>query len=128
MAQDRAQLSLKSIVELRAMAQYLKINVNYAWDKFTLIRKIDEKIQPQITHAQPDNDPIPRSPRSPIGSVITRAQAEKALARYADRGLTFTFSSPDTIQLTHTRVKEDSCSLNVPLRVLIDCARKLVTG
>ena len=123
-------LHLKSITELRVMAQYLGITVNLGWDKRKLGDMIDAKMQASLNLApavsdEPSDALLRTTPRA---HNLSQKAVLAALAKYKDSGLVVTFPTPDTIRLTHTVSREDSCSLRVPLRVIVACARKVIHG
>lgn len=118
----------KSITELRGIAQAVGLKLDWRWDKSKLIRKIKETTDNALNGVPTESDePSDARLRTvPPARNLPQNDVMKALEKYKERGLIVTFPTPDSIRLTRTIVREDQCSLRVPLRVIVECARRIV--
>lgn len=127
---DDRPLELKTLSELRGIAQAVGLTLDWSWDKRKLTEKIRDKIRPTVDGAPTISD-TPSDSRFrtlPPARNLPQHEVARALDKYKEQGLVYTFPTKDTVRLTITVTREDSCSLRVPLRTLVNCARKLVNG
>lgn len=123
-------LEEKSLTELRGIVQSLGLRLDWGWDKVTLIKKIHIRAA-NVMYA-PDksddpNDDFPTYTRPPARN-LKQSDVLKALERYQERGLIVTFPTPDTIQLTHQILRQDTTTLRAPLKDIINCAKVVLSG
>lgn len=120
-------LENKTITELRGYAQAMGIKFDWGWDRPRLLREIKSTIDVTLQRPTVSDEPSDQRLRTvPPARNLSQVEVMKALERFKERGLVVTFPTPDTIYMTHTVVKEDSCSLRVPLRTIIECAKKVL--
>lgn len=120
-------LDSKPITELRSLAQFLGLKVNYGWDKLKLSQEIIRHtgIKPMPRPRLPDESP--KAAARVIMNTISRDAVLHALEQYKEYGLKAEVVG-DSVKLTHTTVKEDTVPLRNPLAVVIECARRLIHG
>lgn len=113
---------------MRGIAQAVGLKLDWRWDKSKLIRKIKETTDNALNGVPTESDePSDARLRTvPPARNLPQNDVMKALEKYKERGLIVTFPTPDSIRLTRTIVREDQCSLRVPLRVIVECARRIV--
>lgn len=123
----------KSQSELRGIAQSLGIfndTTAWSWDKITLIRKINvaigNKLYAPIKSDEPD-DGLPVHIRPPMRN-LKQTEVVKALEKFSERGLIYTFPTPDTIQFTFTITRQANTTLRAPLKDVINCAKAVISG
>ncbi len=110
-------LELKSIYELRGIAQAVGVKVDWGWNKLKLIEKINNKVLPPLKPPPKFSD----KPK-PIGGLITQTILVDALKGF--RELVVTFPMDDIWQLNYGK-RQDSGSMNMPLFSIIRCAKAL---
>ncbi len=106
-------LELKSIYELRGIAQAVGVKVDWSWNRQKLVDKIEEK-------TKPPPKPRPQISDSPQKGNGTQEEIVKALSGF--REMVITFPTADTWQLNYGK-KQDSGSVSVPIRTIINCAK-----
>lgn len=122
-------LESESLTKLRGIAQALGLRLDWGWSRGDLIKKIEAKttqtVNPIPVSTPPQNED-PRLRIVPPARNLSQHDVWDALREFRDdRGLIVTFPSSETIYLRKGKV-EDSCSLRVPLRTIIDVAKKVL--
>ena len=120
-------LTPKPIGELRSLAQFIGVNLDYGWDKQRLEGEITRhlNIKPKPRPRLPDES-YEKSPRILLQTISTKAVMD-ALERYKEYGLKAEVVG-ESVKLSHTIVKEDTVPLRNQLKVIIECARRLING
>lgn len=111
-------LDLKSIHELRGIAQAVGLQVDWGWNKLRLIERINNKIMLPLKPPPKVSD----MPKPITGMANTQESVIEALKGF--RELVVTFPMDNGWQLNHGK-REDSGSMNIPLFEIVKCARAL---
>lgn len=127
-----SDLDKKSVTELRGMVQALGYKLDWGWDKAALIKRITTKITPPSVLPIKSDVPSDQRLRTvPPARNLPQRQVHEALVPLIQQGLVVTYPSLDTVQFTYQTGKGpriDSCSLRVPLRVILQAAKAVLNG
>lgn len=128
----------KSLPQLRAMAQAMGVAVGFADSKESVGAAIAAALATLVVQTAPvptTPTPVtalqaamredPRLRTLPPARNLACDQVVAALAPLLGQGLAIAFPSPDSWQLRYGQ-REDSGSLHVPLRVIMNCATALM--
>lgn len=118
----------KSIHELRAIAQGFDVPNLFGMTQDQLVQAIEIKRNamvpdPVINIPKPEYDA--RLMTRPPAKMCTVESAVALLQPYIDKGLHLDFPEPERWHMRHG-VKEDTGNLRMPLRVLLECADRIM--
>lgn len=122
-------LEQKSITELRGMAQAIGVKIDFGYGKARLIELIGAAMLAKLPKAP---DPVPVVPEDqrlrtvPPAKNCEQYQVEEALKPWIDKGLRLSFPKVDEWRMEFLR-KHDTGTMRMPLRVIIGCARDVMT-
>lgn len=119
-------LEKKSIHELRGIAQAVGLDMDWEWDRLKLIKKIDGKVAPPPppVPSMSDEPQDQRLRTVPPAYNLSQHAITEAMRPYMDKGIVLTYPTAETWQMNIGK-RQDSGSIRVPLRVIIECAKAL---
>lgn len=118
----------RSLVELRTIAQSLKVEFTLADDKERLVNSIDAMAKtrmPKLNVYAPQQPTDTRLRSKPPSRAVTQKQLTSELQKYFALGLRLSFPTEDQ-WIMGCGFKEDSGSMYMPLRALVNAARKVM--
>lgn len=120
----------KSLTDLRSIAQGYGITDIFSKDKLQLLQDIELKQQdmqpkPVIDIPKPEYDP--RIMSKIPARLSERSYIEQILQPYVDRGMCLTFPEPETWAISLDK-RNDTGSMRIPPRVILNCASKVMNG
>lgn len=122
------RLDHMSIHQLRAIAQSFGVPDVFKLDTNQLIQAIHLKQETLVT---PAPQPVPRPEYDARlmwkvpSQTCTQEEATEVLQGHMERGLHVTFPDPDRWHMQYGK-KEDTGTLRMPLRTLLNCADKML--
>lgn len=119
---------MKSITELRGLAQALGVKFTFADTAQKLQQLIDVQAAELIAPVTPPPSYVPEDARlrtKPPAKESNREMLEQMLSEHIERGLHVTYPGPDLWNMKFG-VKEDSGTLRCPPRVIVNAADKLM--
>lgn len=121
-------LETESITGLRAMAQAMGVVINFADDKKSLLLKIKQAAASKLPTASIDsNEPMDYRLRvKPPLRACTQKEIYEALQPLFERGLILDFPNEEQWRLQKIIRHEDSGTLWMPLRSVIEAAKRLL--
>lgn len=120
----------KSIHELRAIAQGFGVTDIFAKDQVQLSQAIEMKQkdmvpEPKVEIPKPEYDA--RLMTKPPAKRGYEHEVKDLLAPYVARGMHLSFPEPEVWAMSFGK-KNDTGSMRMPLRVILSCADKLMSG
>lgn len=124
----QAQLEDRSLTELRAMAQAMNAIFSFADDKNALIKIIRDCMEAKVPKPRIPDPVQPADTRlliRPPRYVSTEAEIVEILLPFTLKGLIIRFPAEDQWMMTYQK-REDSGTLRMPLRDVVECARRMM--
>lgn len=115
----------KSIHDLRTMAQAFGVNDVFSKDKNNIIQEIVLKHAP-VAPAAVVMPPLPVSVNQALDDMADPDDVTAAMKPYAALGLRFQFIDSGTRWSMRFGERADEGTMSMPLKTVIDCARKLL--